>query len=109
LGFDVIGMTNAPEAKLAREAEMAMATLAFITDYDCWKTDESAVTAESVGSHLRANIQSAKAIISSAINHIPRQADWPEHRALDHALLTSRENWNPDTHQNLRAILSRLE
>jgi hypothetical protein len=48
LGFDVIGMTNLPEAKLAREAEIALATLAMITDYDCWKVEEEAVTAESV-------------------------------------------------------------
>ncbi|HEX8281091.1 MAG TPA: S-methyl-5'-thioadenosine phosphorylase, partial [Chthoniobacterales bacterium] len=54
-GFDVIGMTNLPEAKLAREAEIALATLAMITDYDCWKTDEEPVTAETVVSHLLAN------------------------------------------------------
>src|SRR6185436_10590289 len=59
LGFDVIGMTNLGEAKLAREAEIALATLAMITDYDCWKTEEEAVTADSVIAHLHANANAA--------------------------------------------------
>ena len=59
LGFDVIGMTNLPEAKLAREAEIALATLAMITDYDCWKVEETPVTAEAVMGHLHANVAAA--------------------------------------------------
>src|SRR5205814_7589834 len=63
-GFDVIGMTNLPEAKLAREAEIALATMAMITDYDCWKVEEEPVTAEAVFGHLVANAEMAKKILA---------------------------------------------
>src|SRR5467141_3516215 len=59
-GFDVIGMTNLPEAKLAREAEIALATMAMITDYDCWKVEEEPVSAQTVIGHLMANAETAK-------------------------------------------------
>src|SRR2546428_7151192 len=59
-GFDVIGMTNLPEAKLAREAEIALATMAMITDYDCWKVEEEPVSAQTVFGHLTANAEAAK-------------------------------------------------
>src|SRR5438552_4556796 len=59
-GFDVIGMTNLPEAKLAHEAEIALATMAMITDYDCWKVEEEAVSVQSVIGHLLANAEAAK-------------------------------------------------
>ena len=59
-GFDVIGMTNLPEAKLAREAEIALATMAMITDYDCWKEEEEAVSVQTVVGHLLANAETAK-------------------------------------------------
>ena len=59
-GFDVIGMTNLPEAKLAREAEIALATMAMITDYDCWKVEEEPVSAQTVFGHLIANAETAK-------------------------------------------------
>src|SRR5947209_7201353 len=70
-GFDVIGMTNLPEAKLAREAEVALATMAMITDYDCWKIEEAPVTAEAVFGHLTANAETAKKIVRDVIPHIP--------------------------------------
>src|SRR6187455_2729807 len=63
-GFDVIGMTNLPEAKLAREAEIALATMAMITDYDCWKLEEEPVSAEIVLSHLLANAETARKVIA---------------------------------------------
>src|SRR5205814_7967992 len=62
-GFDVVGMTNVPEAKLAREAEIALATVAMITDYDCWKVDEEPVSAQTVFEHLIANAATAKKIL----------------------------------------------
>lgn len=108
LGFDVIGMTNLPEAKLAREAEIALATLAMVTDYDCWKTDEAHVTAEAVVAHVSANSQMAKAVIARVVPRIPAEPCWPEHRALDGALMTDRSLWPADTVQNLRPILSRF-
>lgn len=108
LGFDVIGMTNLPEAKLAREAEIALATLAMVTDYDCWKTDEAHVTAEAVVAHVSANSQMAKAVIARVVPRIPAEPCWPEHRALDGALMTNRSLWPAATVQDLRPILSRF-
>ena len=108
LGFDVIGMTNLAEVKLCREAEMAVATMAMITDYDCWKVEEEAVTAEAVIAHLRANAEAAKAILSRVVPRIPREANWPEHRALDTALVTPREFWPPETVKKLGPVLTRF-
>lgn len=108
LGFDVIGMTNLPEAKLAREAEIALATLAMITDYDCWKTDEAHVTADAVMAHVSANAAMAKAVISRVIPRIPREPSWPEHHALDGALMTDRSLWPQATVEKLRPILARV-
>lgn len=108
LGFDVIGMTNLPEAKLAREAEISLATLAMITDYDCWKTDEAHVTAEAVMAHVSANVAMAKAVISRVIPRIPEQPSWPEHTALDGALMTERKLWPEPVVQDLRPLLGRF-
>lgn len=108
LGFDVIGMTNLPEAKLAREAEIALATLAMITDYDCWKTDEAHVTADIVVGHLLANAALAKQIVAKAISRIPLVADWPEHRALDSSLITDPKIWPGETVQMLKPLLARF-
>lgn len=108
LGFDVIGMTNLGEAKLAREAEIALATLAMITDYDCWKPEEAAVTAHTVVEHLHANARAAKAIIAKVIPRIPLEPEWPEHHALDNALITDRSVWPAKTVKKLRVILNRF-
>lgn len=108
LGFDIIGMTNLPEAKLAREAEIALATLAMVTDYDCWKVEEEAVSAESVIAHLHANVSAAKAILAQVIPQIPAVPTWPEHHALDTALMTARTLWPEQTVEDLRPILSRF-
>ncbi|MDX2081848.1 MAG: S-methyl-5'-thioadenosine phosphorylase [Terrimicrobiaceae bacterium] len=108
LGFDIIGMTNLPEAKLAREAEIALATLAMITDYDCWKTDEEPVTADAVIGHLHANVATAKDILARVIPTIPAEPDWPEHRALDSALVTPKELWPAATVEKLGVILERF-
>lgn len=107
-GFDVIGMTNLPEAKLAREAEIALATLAMITDYDCWKVEEEPVTVETIIGHLTANSAKAKEILARVIPRIPCNADWPEHRALDNAIITDRKLWPAETAESLRAILGRF-
>jgi len=108
LGFDVIGMTNLPEAKLAREAEIALATLAMITDYDCWKIEEAAVTAEAVMGHLHANVSAAKRIILRAIPLIPEEPGWPEHRSLDGAIMTPQALWPAETREKLRPMLQRF-
>lgn len=108
-GFDVIGMTNLPEAKLAREAEIALATMAMITDYDCWKIEEEPVSAQTVIEHLLANAETAKKILAAVIPRIPSEPDWPEHRALDSALVTDRKLWPPATREKLGPIVARFE
>jgi len=107
-GFDVIGMTNLPEAKLAREAEIALASMAMITDYDCWKIEDEPVSAQAVFSHLVANAETAKKILANAIPLIPSEPNWPEHTALDTALVTDRKLWPAATIERLRPILSRF-
>src|SRR5712672_3959625 len=78
-GYDVIGMTNLGEAKCAREAEIAYATMAMITDYDCWKTDEAHVTVEMIVENLHKNATTAKTIISEVVPKIAVEANWPCH------------------------------
>jgi len=107
-GFDVIAMTNLPEAKLAREAEIAFATMAMITDYDCWKVEEEPVSAQIVLSHLVANAETAKKVISNVVPQIPTEPNWPEHFALDTALITDRKLWPSATVEKLRPILERF-
>jgi 5'-methylthioadenosine phosphorylase len=101
-------MTNVPEAKLAREAEIALATLAMITDYDCWKVEEEPVSAQTIFEHLIANAETAKKILAAAIPRLPTEPNWPEHRALDSALVTDRKLWPAATKEKLGAILGRF-
>jgi 5'-methylthioadenosine phosphorylase len=108
LGFDVIGMTNLGEVRLAREAEMAVATMAMITDYDCWKIEEEPVTADAVIAHLHANATAARSILARVIPQIPTMPDYPEHRALDTALVTDRRFWPAETVRKLGVILERI-
>ena len=107
-GFDVIGMTSLPEAKLAREAEIALATMAMITDYDCWKIEEKPVSAHSVMAHLLANADAARKVIVDVILRLPGEANWLEHSALDSALVTERKLWPPATIERLGPILGRF-
>ena len=107
LGFDVIGMTNVAEAKLAREAEISLATLAMITDYDCWKVEEEPVSLQSVLSHLTENSNNAQKVIQRAIPLIPKDANWPEHNVLSQSIVTHPNLWPPETTENLRPILQR--
>src|SRR5205809_5070088 len=107
-GFDVIAMTNLPEAKLSREAEIAYVTMAMITDYDCWKIEEEPVSAEVVLSHLVANAETAKKVIAHVVPHVPKEPTWPEHSALDTALITDRKLWPLATVEKLRPILERF-
>jgi 5'-methylthioadenosine phosphorylase len=108
MGADIIGMTNAPEARLCREAEIAAATIALVTDYDCWKTDEAAVNVETVLENLHANSAMATKIIRKVITMIPETPDSPSHRMLDTAVFTSRDLWPPATAQNLAPLLGRF-
>lgn len=105
LGFDVIGMTNLGEAKLAREAEIAFATLAMVTDYDCWKVEEEPVSAQTVLGHLTHNVEVARQILQRVIPQIPLEPNWPEHCALENAVFTPRNHWPEATAQRLAPIL----
>src|SRR5579864_928218 len=107
LGYDVIGMTNLGEAKCAREAEIAYATLAMVTDYDCWKTDEAPVTVEMVIANLNRNAATAKALISRAIPLLPKKPGWPCHSALQNAILTDKRLWPATTKKKLKPILEK--
>ena len=107
-GFDVIAMTNLPEAKLAREAEIAFATMAMVTDYDSWKVEEEVVSAEIVLSHLLANAETAKKVIAHVVPQIAKEPNWPEHFALDTALVTERKLWPQATVEKLKPILGRF-
>jgi len=108
MGFDVIGMTNVAEARLAREAEIALATMAMITDYDCWKIEDEPVTAKMVFDNLVSNASAAKEILPRVIEQIPAEPDWPEHRSLDNALVTAKELWPAETAEKLRPIIGRF-
>ena len=108
LKYDVIGMTNLGEAKCAREAEISYATLAMITDYDCWKTDEAHVTVEMVIENLNRNAATAKAVLADVLPSIPAEpADWPCHSALENAIMTNRKVWPAKTKKALEPILKK--
>ena len=107
LGYDVIGMTNLGEAKCAREAEIAYATMAMITDYDCWKADEAHVTVEMVIENLTKNAAMAKAIVARVLPEIPTEPNWPCHEALCNAIMTDKKLWPAKTKQQLRPILAK--
>ncbi|SVC60471.1 uncharacterized protein METZ01_LOCUS313325, partial [marine metagenome] len=108
LGFDVIGMTNMGEARCAREAEISYATLALVTDYDCWKVEEEPVSVEAVIACLKMNVSSAKTIIRNAVSKIPAAPAWPSHCALDDAIMTEKSAWPSDTIENLKPIIERF-
>jgi 5'-methylthioadenosine phosphorylase len=108
MGFDIIGMTNLPEAKLAREAEISLASINFVTDYDCWKIEDEPVSAQTVIGHLVANADAARKILPKVIERIPREANWPEHRVLDFSLVTDRSLWPEATVKKLGVILERF-
>jgi len=106
-GHDVIGMTNLGEARCAREAEIAYATLAMVTDYDCWNQDHDHVTVEMIIANLTKNAAMAKAIVARAIAAIPARPDWPCHAALQNAILTERKLWPKKTIAELKPILAK--
>ena len=108
LGFDVIGMTNLGEARCAREAEIAYATLALVTDYDCWKVEEEPVSVETVIANMTKNVTNAKDIIRNALKLIPSEPNWPSQQVLDNAIMTQRSAWPSATIDKLKPIIGRL-
>src|SRR5580704_11200052 len=108
---DVIGMTNMPEAKLAREAEICYATVAMVTDYDCWHPAHDAVTVDMVVAILLANAEKAKALIRSVVPLLSAQTGPCRQgceRALDHALITAPERRDPELVARLDAVAGRV-
>ncbi len=105
---DVIGMTNMPEAKLAREAEICYATLAMATDYDCWHDEHEAVTVDSVIKTLAANVETAKKIINKLPELLGEERDCRCSSALENAVLTSPEMISEETKKKLGIIMGRF-
>jgi 5'-methylthioadenosine phosphorylase len=107
-GMDLIGMTNLQEAKLAREAEICYATLAMVTDYDCWHPGHDAVTVDQVISVLTQNAARAKAVLKEAVRRIPPGPRGCEcARALAHAIMTPKELVPEQTKRDLAPIIGR--
>jgi 5'-methylthioadenosine phosphorylase len=82
--------------------------MAMITDYDCWKVEENPVSAHAVFDHLIANAETAKKVLREVIPRIPVEPNWPEHSALDAALVTERKLWPAESVAKLEAILTRF-
>ena len=104
---DVIGMTNMPEAKLAREAEIAYATIAMVTDYDCWHPDHDAVTVDNIIVVLNNNSKNAKKLVLNIIKNISEKTwtwDDPAYTALENAIITPKETQPEKAKQKLQNI-----
>src|SRR5688572_5935092 len=107
-GMDVIGMTNLQEAKLAREAEICYATLALVTDYDCWHPGHEAVTADAVFEYLTKNVRNAQLIIKEAVSNLSgRERKCKCSKALRHAIFTAPNLWPEETKKKLDAIIKK--
>lgn len=104
-GVDVIGMTNMPEAKLAREAELCYATLALVTDYDVWHETHEAVTVEAVVRTLRQNVATAKDVLRRLIPAVGPPRTCPCPRLLEHAVITDPAAFPPATRRRLALLL----
>jgi len=110
-GCSVIGMTNMPEAKLAREAEICYATVAMVTDYDCWHADHDHVTVEMVVKILLANADKARGLVKAVAPHIGAPAGSCSHgchTALDHAVITAPQARDPAMVDRLDAVAGRV-
>ncbi|HKA71569.1 MAG TPA: S-methyl-5'-thioadenosine phosphorylase [Xanthobacteraceae bacterium] len=111
LGYSVIGMTNMPEAKLAREAELCYATVAMVTDFDCWHPDHDAVTVQDIIKVLTANAEKAKRLVARLARDFPREHEpcpIGSDRALDTAIITAPEARDPALVQKLDAVAGRV-
>jgi 5'-methylthioadenosine phosphorylase len=111
LGYDLIGMTSMPEAKLAREAEITYCMVAMVTDFDCWHPDHDQVSVEMVARQLSANAQNARKVIVALAGDFPHEREacpYGSHVALDTALVTSPEARDPALMAKLDAVMGRL-
>jgi 5'-methylthioadenosine phosphorylase len=111
LGYAVIGMTNMPEAKLAREAEICYATVAMVTDFDCWHPDHDAVTVQDIIRMVYANADKAKRLVARFARDFPREHEpcpIGSDRALDSALITAQAARDPALMKKLDAVAGRV-
>src|SRR4249919_788836 len=111
LGYSVIGMTNMPEAKLAREAEICYATVAMVTDFDCWHPDHDAVTVQDIIKVLTANAEKAKRLVARLARDFPREHEpcpIGSDRALDSAIITAPEARDRKLIKKLDAVAGRV-
>ncbi len=107
-GMDVIGMTNLQEAKLAREAEIAYATLALVTDYDCWYEGHDDVTIDMVVEYLNKNVRNAQLILKDAVKRVAAKETPNQYRdAIKNAIFTAPEHWPAATAKKLDAIVGK--
>jgi 5'-methylthioadenosine phosphorylase len=106
-GMDIIGMTNLQEAKLAREAEICYATIALVTDYDCWHPDHDSVTVDMIVQNLVANAKAAQQVIAEAVARLPLERTCECARALEHAIITRPEYVPPQVKRDLAPIIGR--
>ena len=106
-GMDLIGMTNLQEAKLAREAEICYATLAMVTDYDCWHPGHDAVTVNQVIEYLNRNVENAQKIIRATVRELPRERNCKCGSALAHAILTDRSKISPAARKKLDLLVGK--
>lgn len=107
-GVDVIGMTNLPEARLAREAELPYATVAMATDYDCWHQSEESVSVNAVIAVLQKNVKMAQAILRALASNVPDPSESPAHRAMEHAIITAPERVTEEAKKKLAPVCGRL-
>lgn len=107
-GMDIIGMTNLQEAKLAREAEIAYATLALVTDYDCWHESHNAVSVDMVVEYLHKNVRNAQLILKDAVQRVAaKQTPNQFAGATKSAVFTQPDFWNSETAKKLDAIIGK--
>ncbi|MEY3998144.1 MAG: hypothetical protein RLY60_956, partial [Pseudomonadota bacterium] len=110
-GCDVIGMTNMPEAKLAREAEICYASVAMVTDFDCWHPDHAAVTVDAIIQVLLANADNARALVQAvtpALAADTHAAACACRHALEYALITAPQARDPELAKQLAAVAGRV-
>ena len=105
--MDVIGMTNLQEAKLAREAEICYATLALVTDYDCWHPDHDSVTVDLIIANLMQNAKTAQQVIAEAVASLPYQRTCECATALEHAIITRPEDVPERLKRDLAPIIGK--
>ena len=107
-GIDLIGMTNLQEAKLAREAEICYATIAMVTDYDCWHEEEEPVTVEKLLEYLSKNSQNAQRLVKEIVRILPQEVDCPCQHALENAVITQPKQMPQATRKRLQLIIGHL-